>query len=715
MEEIPGESIAFDDDLFDLIPDPAVLTDADGFIVRANVSAAQLFSCPQPALLGRPMEDLVSERFRGVYARHRAQVLDGGTAASPELEVYALTGTDCEVPIDATATRVQRAGSTYILLLIREVSDRVATQERLERRLSLDRVVMNVLGRLNAVTVEAVDEQVNESLAELCKFVNADRCYIFQKSNDGSTISNTHEWCAPGVRSRIDEFQDIPLEYLPWISQQIDQRRVVEIPSVDDLGPEARIERVQFRRHGIRSSVNVPMIASGQVIGVLGFEMSGSQDFRWQSDEISTFVVVQDFIANALQRKQAGAELQRANRMLQAVTECNDALVRAVDESTLLQDVCRIVVEAGGYMMAWVGTAMNDQDKSVQPIAQWGSDGGYVSDLRLTWADAERGTGPAGTAIRTRSPVAVQNIATDPGFEFARAGAMNAGFASTIAVPYSFSDETVGVLSVYAADVAAFDEREVAILQRFADDLGYGIGTLRSREAQQQAEAQLRESLRSKNDFLATVAHELRTPLAAVVGFAQILKDDASDIPPSDRTDMIRMICDEGIDLTNIIDDLMVSAKAEAGILTVSKVSVDLRAQAAQVLESLVQRIDTNTEFVGSTTYVTGDPARVRQVIRNLVSNAARYGGNRIRVSVISDDLNAQVIVADNGPGVPTDDQEDIFEPYKRAHNAPGLTASMGLGLTISRQLARLMGGDLTYSRVDGESVFALALPVQSG
>ena len=105
-----------------------------------------------------------------------------------------------------------------------------------------------------------------------------------------------------------------------------------------------------------------------------------------------------------------------------------------------------------------------------------------------------------------------------------------------------------------------------------------------------------------------------------------------------------------------------------------------------------------------------GDPGRVRQILRNLISNALRYGGDRIRV-IVGADSSHLVQVRDNGPGIPSEERERMFHPYQRAHDAPGVTASMGLGLTISRSLARLMNGDLEYRHEDGESVFELMLP----
>ena len=215
----------------------------------------------------------------------------------------------------------------------------------------------------------------------------------------------------------------------------------------------------------------------------------------------------------------------------------------------------------------------------------------------------------------------------------------------------------------------------------------------------------------SKDELIASISHEIRTPLTAMVGFSQLLKDEASDLSPTDRSDMIRSIADEGVDLTNIVDDLLTSAKAEAGTLAVVAVPVSLRAQVAQVLETVGQISGKKMEVIGPSIRAIGDPARVRQILRNLISNALRYGGDSVQVSIVNADSKARVLVSDNGPGIPREERERIFEPYHRAHNVPGLTASIGLGLSISRKLARLMDGDLVYRRETGVTIFELLLP----
>jgi PAS domain S-box-containing protein len=229
---------------------------------------------------------------------------------------------------------------------------------------------------------------------------------------------------------------------------------------------------------------------------------------------------------------------------------------------------------------------------------------------------------------------------------------------------------------------------------------------------QVRAEQRLRDLMQAKDELIASVSHEIRTPLAAVVGYAQLLNDDIVHLTDDERKEMITTIANEGSDLTDIVEDLLVEARADSGVLTVASVPVDLLAQVRQALEALDRdRKGDHILVVEPTARATGDPARVRQIVRNLISNALRYGGNEIRISCREEPGGVGLYVSDNGDGVPPEDRERIFEPYQRAHERPGLTSSIGLGLGVSRKLARLMGGDLGYTYDDGWSVLRLRLP----
>ena len=195
------------------------------------------------------------------------------------------------------------------------------------------------------------------------------------------------------------------------------------------------------------------------------------------------------------QVRAAEEALRRLNRELRAISNCNQTLLRATDEQSLLEEICRIVVQEAGYRMAWVGYAEHDEAKNVRPVAWTGIDEGYLANLGITWADTEHGRGPTGTAIRSGETSCVQDFATDPRLQPWRESVLPRDFLSGIALP--LKDEhasTFGCLSIYSAQPDAFTSEEVRLLEELAGDMAFGIVTLRSRAARKQAEEALRRS-----------------------------------------------------------------------------------------------------------------------------------------------------------------------------------------------------------------------------
>jgi len=218
--------------------------------------------------------------------------------------------------------------------------------------------------------------------------------------------------------------------------------------------------------------------------------------------------------------------------------------------------------------------------------------------------------------------------------------------------------------------------------------------------------------IQSKDQLIASVSHELRTPMTSVLGFADLLQGDAGDLTEEERLEMLQTIVDHSLDITNIVDDLLTVARSDTGSLIVRRQPVDLLDEAQVVVESRAIRETASIAVTGKSTAAIADPDRVRQVLRNLVVNAQRYGGDSVRVEVAKDVAAGYIRVIDNGPGVDVEQVEGIFEPYVRTQESLSQPASVGLGLSISRRLARLMGGDVTYRRAGGETTFELSVPV---
>ncbi len=226
------------------------------------------------------------------------------------------------------------------------------------------------------------------------------------------------------------------------------------------------------------------------------------------------------------------------------------------------------------------------------------------------------------------------------------------------------------------------------------------------------ARLHLEDLVRSKDRFLASVSHEIRTPLAAVLGFAEVLKSSNGSQTQAELTEMLEMIATESQDMADLIEDLLVGARADDGTILVQPSTVYLRSQAEAAVVALRSLHEKQVTVTGAPGKSWADGSRIRQILRNLLTNAIRYGGNEIVIEVDATSRFAVLRMRDSGPALLENEWERIFEPYQRAHDRPTQTASIGLGLTVSRQLARLMGGDLVYRGEQGGSVFELTVPV---
>ena len=231
--------------------------------------------------------------------------------------------------------------------------------------------------------------------------------------------------------------------------------------------------------------------------------------------EIGKETFLQSIVRDITVRKRVEDELRHLNRRLLAISACNELLVRADEEHALLGGICNIICEQGGYRMAWVGFAENDEAKTVRPVAWTGVEDGYLSFAGISWADTERGRGPAGAAIRNAQTVYIQDFSTDPRLMPWRDAALQRGYHSTIGLPLRDKGRNpFGVLVIYALEKNAFTVGEIRLLEEFAGDLAFGIGALRSRAAQKRAEEGLKKAL---NDTIVTMAKigELRDPYTA--------------------------------------------------------------------------------------------------------------------------------------------------------------------------------------------------------
>ncbi|MCL5017416.1 MAG: PAS domain S-box protein, partial [Patescibacteria group bacterium] len=192
-------------------------------------------------------------------------------------------------------------------------------------------------------------------------------------------------------------------------------------------------------------------------------------------------------------------KLQRTLRTIEVIGKCNEALVYITDEKKLLENICKNIVDFG-YKMAWIGYARNDKNKSVEVVAGAGFEKGYLKNLKISWADNSHGRGPTGTAIRTGKAVVCSDILHDPKFKPWRAAAIKRGYASSISLPL-YVNGLIGAINIYATEPYTFEGTEIKLLKQLADDLSYGIRSIRIREEKLRDQAALKQSERNYREL----------------------------------------------------------------------------------------------------------------------------------------------------------------------------------------------------------------------
>ncbi len=239
-------------------------------------------------------------------------------------------------------------------------------------------------------------------------------------------------------------------------------------------------------------------------------------------------------------------------------------------------------------------------------------------------------------------------------------------------------------------------------------DLGHVVVAIADVSAIRAAERGLASILASKDELIASVSHELRTPITTILGMAFELRDHSDEFTPEEASQFVAYIAEQSRELSNIVDDLLVAARSD-DTLAVRPEVLDLRDEVIRMIASNPSGPHPEMRIPGRV-LAWADPLRLRQIVRNLLTNARRYGGPNVAIEAGRTATGIFLRVTDDGAGIPPADQEKVFQPYTRSGGDVAMPGSIGLGLPVSRRLARLMGGDLIY-HYDNGSVFELTLP----
>ncbi len=644
----------------------------DGVFVDLNDAYARVIGLPRELIVGRSAQELnlwadPAERDEVIGEVRRSGGVENRTARF-------LTQAR-EVRVGSFSIRAVRHGSdTYTITTIHDVTDEVREEELRDRRDAILEAVGFAAQRF--LRADDWEEVIEEVLARIGEAAGASRAHVFQNvtladGRPGST--HRHEWCAPGVRPEIDNPDTIDQ---PWFDEQDDWRRRLGegepvISLVRDL-PDA--VRSEFEGQAIRSLLDMPVFDDREWWGTIGFD-DCEREREWTRSEIDALRVASETFGAAIQRRRAERSLREAEELYRTLVEQIPAVayVNLVSEEYIpiytspgIEELLGVTADAYRDRRLWY-ELVHPEDRERVYAEDEGTDR-TLEPFRTEY----RMLRPDGRVVWVRDEAEV--IRDEQGEPRFWSGVM-------------------------------FD---ITALKGAEEDLA------RALELEREASAGLRALDEMKNTFLQAVSHDLRTPLAAVLGGALTLDRDDIELSPEESRDLVHRIATNAKKLARLASDLLDLDRLSQGLLEPNREEVDVGALVREVTAEVEQLTGRPFAVEVEAAVAAVDAPKVERIVENLLVNAAKHTSAETSIWVRTRRMEGGVLISvqDDGPGIPAEIRDAIFLAFERGPTASSHAPGSGIGLALVARFAELHGGRAwVEERPGGGSSFNVLLP----
>jgi len=477
------------------------------------------------------------------------------------------------------------------------------------------------------------------------------------------------------------------------------------------------------RRFGHRTILAVPLLRENEAIGALVIRRAEVRPFTDKQIALLTTFARQAVIAieNVRLFDEVQARTRDLTESLQQQTATADVL-KVISRSAFdLKSVLQTLVQSAGRLCGADFATITRQKDGVLFFAEaYGYSSEFIDYVRALPVERGRGTA-TGRALLEGRVIHIDDVLADPDYTWAEAQRLG-GYRTVLGVPMLREGIPVGVLTLTRSEVRPFTEKQIELVSTFADQAAIAIENVRLFDEIQDKSRQLQMASEHKSQFVSSISHELRTPLNAIIGLTDMLVTNAARFGMEKAQEPLQRVNHAGTHLLGLINQVLDLSKIEAGKLELNPEPVDLARLIDEVVGTAGQLAEKNknrliVEAQENLGALTADSMRLKQILLNLLSNACKFtkeGEVALRVRKVVDGRDwVELAVADTGIGLNGEQQAKLFQDFTQADS---LTAprygGTGLGLALSRKLARMMGGDVTVTSEPGKgSVFTVCLP----
>jgi signal transduction histidine kinase len=568
--------------------------------------------------------------------------------------------------------------------------------------------------------LQRVFADIAASAARLCDAYDA----VIRKV-DGEVLSLVAHHGPIGVRSTL------PLTRGHLSGRVVLDRRTIHVADRQgptELGPEGSDNA---RRQGFHTVLGVPLMRAGQAIGTIAIRRAEVSLFS--EKQIALLETFADQAVIAIENARLfEAEQARTREVTERTRELTEALEQQTATADVLKVISRSALDLQRVLDALVESAARLCNANDAAIFQVFGDG-----LRLV---AHHGQIPmpgpvgqhtvplargrmTGRAVIDRRTIHVADILAE-GDEYPepRKRALLLGYRTALAVPLVHAGEAIGVIWIRRAEVRPFTERQIELVNTFADQAVIAIENTRLFNEIAQKSRELEIASQHKSQFVANMSHELRTPLAAMLGYAELLQEGIYGGLPEKSLPILTRIRSNGKHLLGLINTVLDISKIEAGQFKLNLSEYALGSIVETVVgatESLAatKKLAFMTEVAKGLPYGFGDEQRLTQVLLNLVGNAIKFtDAGEVRITAGAANGHFALSVSDTGPGIPAEECERIFEKFRQVDSSnTRAKGGTGLGLAIAKEIVEMHGGRIWVESSIGQgSTFRMELPVRA-
>jgi|GEM_PF-649223 len=714
-EQALRESEAKNSALLNAIPDFWIRHHRDGTNLDCKTDRASELALPLDQLIGRKFQEYLPPKLAQERLECIARTLETGTVQTFEYQIV-IDGETRE-----QESRMVVCGKDEVLAIERNITDRKRAETQLHQQAERDRllgtIALSIRQSLN------LQEILDRTVVEVRQFLQTDRVLIYRFDTDG-----TGTLLADAVAPEWDIYTENSPHHV-WYRDRAaiyERGETYIVNDIAQLGLPADYLDIMQQLH-ITAKVVVPIMEGEQLWGILAVHQCSSVR-QWQPFEIALLEPLAIQVAIAIQQAQLFSQVQQQAQREQLLNQISQTINSSLDADYILQEIANLTGASFNVDRVLILTIAED----VQVRNEWRANEQVISQLSLRvplsdWPDLLDSASDFWQRRFFHSPDYGQELPT----KTRQMQVEQAGTLSVLGSPILIHGQLFGSIALQTTTCQrTFTEEEIQLLQRIADQAAIAISNAQSyerlehlvkeRTRELEHEKLLSEAAnRAKSEFLATMSHELRTPLNAILGLSQLLEQQIFGALNAKQAEYMSHIHSSGDHLLLLINDILDLAKVESGQDSLAPITINVLDLCSYCLTLVREQaydrgLQLSSQFDHTVTTCVADERRLKQILINLLSNALKFTPTGTVTLVVEKQPHGVAFtVADTGIGIAAEQLPLLFMPFSQLDSQLNRQyAGTGLGLALSRNLARLHGGDITVRSIMGEgSRFTLYLP----